>query len=220
MVIAMVSPTHPLPAEPAAHAAIELIRSGAMVPQRCHGSLESITDSERRALRPIGMTAHEVAVLTGALLTELFSVPGICIFQGVRSASADMPRIPHVISAGRRIVLVESVAWPPGQYAVTAGGRICCDGAYIGQSMHPLVNAVRHWREILPPGHRVKGLVVVHPAVGGCPGLPGAGTRDIVWTPADGAVDEIRTHLPRGREMPSISAVAALIAATAEEENR
>jgi hypothetical protein len=220
MVIAMVSPTHPFPAEPAAHAAIELIRSGAMVPQRCHGSLESITDSERRALRPIGMTAHEVAVLTGALLAELFSVPGICIFQGVRSANADMPRIPHVISAGRRIVLVESVAWPPGQYVVTAGGRICCDGAYIGQSMHPLVNAVRHWREILPPGHRVKGLVVVHPAAGGCPGLPGAGTRDIVWAHADGAVDEIRTHLPRGREMPSISAVAALITATAEEEHR
>jgi hypothetical protein len=220
MVIVMASPSHRLPAEPAAHAAIELIRSGATKPHRCHGSLESITDSERRALRPIGMTAREVAVLTGALLTELFTVPGICIFQGVRSAEADMPRIPHAISAGRCVVLVESVAWPPGQYVVTAGGRICCDGPYIGQSMHPLMNAVRHWREILPSGHRVKGLVVVHPAAEGCLGLPGAATRDIVWAHADDAVDEIRTHLPRGRQLASISAVAALITATAEEENR
>lgn len=190
------------------------------MPHHCHGSLESITDSERRALRPIGMTAHEVAVRTGGLLTELFTVPGICIFQGVRSANGDLPRIPHAISAGRRIVLVESVAWPPGQYVVTAGGRICCDGAYIGQSMHPLLNAVRHWREILPSDHRVRGLVVVHPAAEGCPGLPSASARDIIWAHAGDAVDEIRAHLPRGRQLASISAVAALIAATAEEENR
>jgi hypothetical protein len=216
MVIAMVRPTHRLTAEPDA---IELMRSGVTMPGRCHGSLESITDSERRGLRPIGMTAYEAAVLTGALLAELFAVPGICIFQGVRSTTADLPRIPHAVSAGRHIILVESVAWPPGRYVVTAGGRIHCDGAYIGQSMHPLMNAVRHWREILPAGHRVKGLVVVHPTAEGCLGLPAAGRRDIVWVHAAEAVGEIRTHLPRGRQLASISAVAALITAT-EEENR
>ncbi|HET9894561.1 MAG TPA: hypothetical protein VFQ44_06460 [Streptosporangiaceae bacterium] len=35
---------------------------------RSHGNLDSVTDSERRALRSIGTTAREVAVRTGDLL--------------------------------------------------------------------------------------------------------------------------------------------------------
>src|SRR5215470_11068945 len=95
----------------------------------------------------------------GALLTDLFALPGVRIFQGVRPAAADLPRIPHVISAGHRLVLVESVAWPPGRYAATAAGQIHCDGVYTGQSVLPLLTAVRHWRQALPRGHRVSALV-------------------------------------------------------------
>jgi hypothetical protein len=188
--------------------------------RRCHGSLDAITDSERRALRPIGATAHEVAARTGVLLAELFTLPDVRIFQGVRPAAADAPRIPHVISAGRQLVLIESVAWPPGRYAVTAVGGIHCDGVYIGQSVRPLIAAVRHWRETLPHGHQVSALVVVHPMAEGELALPAADARHLAWSCAGDAVRDIRAHLPRGRQPASIRAVAALVAATAEEENR
>jgi len=187
---------------------------------RWHGSLASITDSERRALRPIDITAHEAAVRTGDILTGLFALPSVHIFQGVRPTTVDLPRIPHAVSAGRQVVLVESVAWPPGRYVVTVGGRIYCDGTYIGQSARQLMAAVRSWRESLPSGHRVIGLVVVHSCAEGELALPRAVTRDIAWTHAGDAVAEIRARLPRRLDQASVRAVAALIAATAEEENR
>ena len=188
--------------------------------RRCHGSLDAITDSERRALRPIGATAHEVAARTGLLLADLFALPDVRIFQGVRPAAADLPRIPHAISAGRQLVLIESVAWPPGHYAATAAGRIHCDGMYIGQSVRPLIAAVRHWRETLSQGHQVSALVVVHPTTEGELALPAATARDLAWSCAGEAVRNIRAYLPRGRCTASIRAVAALVAATAEEEIR
>src|SRR5580704_7208889 len=162
-----------------------------VVPGRYHGSLDAITDSERRALRPIGTSAHEVAVRTGALLTDLLALPGVRIFQGVRPAAAeDLPRIPHAISAGRQLILVESVAWPPGQYAAKAAG------------------------------HRVGALVVVHPTTAGDLVLPASTTRDVAWTCASDAVRTIRARLPRGRQAVSMRAVATLFAATAGEECR
>ena len=191
-----------------------------MLSRRCHGNLDAITDSERRALRPIGTTVHEVAARTGVLLAELFALPGVRIFQGVRPTAADLPRIPHVISAGHRLVLVESVAWPPGRYVTRAAGRIHCDGMYIGQSARPLIAAVQHWRETLPRGHRISALVVVHATIEGDLVLPAASGRDLAWARASDAVPYIRAHLLRGRQAVSTRAVAALVAATAAEEKR
>jgi hypothetical protein len=185
--------------------------------RRCHGSLDAITDSERRALRPIGTTAREVAAWTGMLLANLFALPGVRIFQGVRASVADLPCTPHVVSAGRTLVLVESVAWPPGHYAATAAGRIHCDGVYIGQSVRPLITAVRLWWEALPRGHRVSAVVVVHPTTGGVLALPAPTRPDLGWTRAGDAVHDIKAHLPRRPQPASVSAVAALVAATAEE---
>jgi hypothetical protein len=195
-------------------------RPATALPGRCHGSLDVITDSERRGLRPIGTTAREVAARTGALLNDLLALPGVRIFQGVRpDAAPDMPRIPHAVSAGRQLILIESVAWPPGQYAARAAGRIHCDGTYTGQSVRPLINAVRHWRQTLPRGHRVSGLVVVYPTTAGRLTLPAPATRDLAWTRADDAVRVIHTRLPRGQPAVSMKAVAALFAATAPEES-
>jgi hypothetical protein len=195
-------------------------RLAAPLSRRFHGNLDTITDSERRALRPIGTTAYEVAARTGVLLADLFALPSVRIFQGVRPSAADMPRIPHAVSAGCRLVLVESVAWPPGMYAATAGGRIHCDGVYIGQSVCPLIAAVRHWRQLLPTGHRVSALVVVHRIAEGDLALPAGTARDLCWACAEDAVRDIRACLPRGRRAVSMRAIAALVAATAEEENR
>ncbi len=184
---------------------------------RCHGHLGTIIDSERRALRPIGSTAQEIAERTAALLCDLFALPGIHIFQGVRLMAADAPRISHVIIAGRQVVLVESVAWPPGRYAAEATGRIYCGGTYIGQSVRPLLDAVRYWRQILPSGHRVSALVVVHPTTAGDLALPPT-TRGLTWSHADDAVRDIRGRLTGVRQAISMKAVAALVAATAEDE--
>jgi hypothetical protein len=185
---------------------------------RCHGHLGTIIDSERRALRPIGTTAQEVAARTGALLADLFALPGVHIFQGVRPTPAGAPRISHAIIAGRQVVLVESVAWPPGRYAVMATGRIYCDGTYTGQSVRPLMDAVRYWREILSPGHRVSALVIVHPTTAGDLALPAATARGLAWARADDAVGDIRVRLSRVRQAISMKAVAALVAASAEDE--
>lgn len=193
---------------------------GSVVParlltRRCHGSLDAITDSERRALRPIGArTAHDVAVATGTLLAGLLVLPGVRIFQGLRPGAADTPRIPHAISAGRRLVLVESVAWPPGGYAASTAGQIHCDGVYIGQSVLPLITAVEHWRVILPAGHKVSACVIVHPTAPGALVLSPPGARDLSWAIADHAARTIRAQLPPGREAVSRKAVATLIAAT------
>jgi len=188
-----------------------------MLSRRCYGRLDAVTDSERRALRPIGLTAREVAIMTEALLTGLFTLPDVRIFRGVRPAGMDAPRIPHVISAGRRLVFIESVAWPPGRYVITESGQIYCDGVYIGQSVRPLIATARCWGETLPPGHRVSALVIVHPTAGGELALP-ATMEDLAWSRASDAVRDIRAHLLDERQATSMRAIAALIAATAQEE--
>lgn len=178
-----------------------------------HGSLDAITDSERRPLRPIGTTALDVAARTDVLLSSLVTAPEIRIFHGVRPASGSAPLISHAICVGRRLILVESVAWPPGWYDTETDGRINCDGVYIGQSAGPLVEAVVRWRALLPIGHRVKAVVVVHRSTDGDLRLPASG--EIGWVLAEDAVRDLRELLPHRRQT-SVRAVAALIAATAD----
>ena len=189
------------------------VGAAALLSGRWHGSLDAVTDSERRALRPIGAdTAHDVAAATGGLLAGLLAHPGVQVFQGVRPGPADAPCIPHVISCGCRLVLAESVAWPPGRYTASADGQIHCEGVYIGQSVRPLLAAAGHWRVALPAGHRVSAVVIVHLTAPGALALPAA-IPGLSWTTADDAVDSIRVQLPAGPEAASMTAVATLIAA-------
>lgn len=181
--------------------------------QRCHGSLDSIVDSEKRPLRPIGTSAADVARRTGALLAELTTVRGVRIFRGVRPPDSRMPPTTHAIIAGRAIILVESVAFPAGAYEIAADGRIWCDGVYIGQSVAPLSAAVRQWRTVLPSGHRIEALIVVHSTAGSGCELPDASPPGMAWVRAADTVREIRGRIPRWRPV-SRRAVAALVAAT------
>jgi hypothetical protein len=205
-------------AAPAGRTPREAARARPTVPAlllagRYHGSLDAISDSGRRALRPIGASAYEVAVRTGTLLADLLALPGVRIFQGIRPVSADEPPIPHAVNAGRRIVLIDSVAWPPGRYSAAVTGRIYCDGIYIGQSARPLMAAVGYWRQILPRT-RVSALVVVHSTGTGRELALPAATPDLAWARAADAARDIRTRLLRGRGRVSRNAVAALAAAT------
>ena len=181
---------------------------------RSYGTLDVITDSERRSLRPIGMTAHEAAVRTGRLLVGLLPLPGIRIFQGVRSPVAGTPPVPHVVSVGTHLVFVESVAWPAGRYAIATAGQIHCDGVYTGQSVQSLIATVRHWQETLPADYAVSALVVVHSVNDGELVLPCPDDSGIGWARPSDAVPRIRSCMPPGRQSPGMRAVAALVAAT------
>jgi hypothetical protein len=189
--------------------------SPTLLKQRYHGTLGAITDSERRSLRPITATAYEVAACTGELLADLIAIPSVRIFHGVRPAGADLPPIPHAITAGRQLIFIESVAWPPGRYETAESGRIHCDGTYIGQSVRPLIATVRHWRKILPKSHQVSAMIVVH-ASGGDVTLPTAMSGDLAWVHAHDAARDIRERILCGRQSLSRNLVAALISATVD----
>jgi hypothetical protein len=128
-----------------------------------------------------------------------------------------VPPFPHVVSAGSRLVFVESVTWPPGRYTTTAAGLVHCDGVYIGQSVRTLIAAVRKWRDDLPADHEVSALVVVHVTTDGELVLPDATGSGISWTCAGDAVSAVRARLSHRTEPVSLTAVAALIAATTED---
>lgn len=208
------------PADPNADLIHSSPRAPAAVPpalleQRCHGNLDAITDSDRRALRSIASSAHEVAAGTGGLLAELIDIPGVRIFHGVRIEGADLPPIPHAISAGRRLVLIESVAWPPGHYETEADGRIYCDGIYIGQSVRQFIEAAGLWKKILPERYQVTAMIVVH-CCGGAIRLPATSADPLAWARAEDAADAIRRYLPSSKEGISRNLLAALISATAD----
>jgi hypothetical protein len=184
-----------------------------LMARRYHGTLDSITDSSHHHLRSIRASAYEVAMRTDRLLTELTAVPGVRIFQGLHPAHADGPRIPHAISSGRRLLLVESVAWPPGRYVAAADGRIFSDGSYIGQSVDQLMTAVRQWQRLMPVTHRVGALVVVHPTNGEPQSLPTPG-GELSWSRAADVVQDVRARLLRPGHRVSRSVVVVLSAAT------
>ncbi len=185
-----------------------------MLERRCHGNLDAITDSERRSLRPIATTAYQVATRTSALLADLVAIPSVRIFHGVRPAGTDLPLTSHAIASGRRLILIESVAWPPGHYGTTTDGRIHCDGTYIGQSIGPLIDSMRHWRQMLPKRHHVSALVVVHGPAEGDMTLPADSPPDWMFVSADDATRVIRQQVGCGRVPVSRFLVSALIKAT------
>ena len=188
---------------------------GPALEQRYFGNLNAITDSEQRPLRPIGSTAREVAARTGVLLTDLAADPSVRIFHGVRPGDPSLPLVPHAISAGRRLVLVESVAWPPGRYEADPDGRILCDGTYIGQSVQALRTVARQWAGLLPRNHRVMAAVVVHRTAKGEITLPAGGPKDLTWVLADNAIAELWPCIAGGGRSVSRNAVVTLMAATA-----
>ncbi|MBB5112520.1 hypothetical protein FHU28_002359 [Micromonospora echinospora] len=123
-----------------------------------------VADGEHRSLRSIYATTRQTATRTAMLLAGLTDLPGVRIFQGIRTADGSAPPLPHAVSRGRHLILVESVAWPGGWYGAAPDGRIHCDGVYIGRSIGPLSTAVNWWSRQLPGGHRVSAMVVVHPS--------------------------------------------------------
>ena len=161
---------------------------------RRYGSLEGLTDSERRPLRPIGSSAREVAARTGRLLSTLRATPGVRVCAGFRIAAGHQP-IGFAVIAGTQIVLVESVAWPRGTYSTAPDGRVLCDGIYIGQSVRPLVTAVRRLRRTRTHRNWVSAVIVVHPYGPGPVALPETAPAALTWLRPGDAAEHIGRFL-------------------------
>ena len=155
------------------------------------GSLDGLTDSERRRLRPIGMSVREVAARTGALLGRLADLPGVQLFACVR-VTTELPPIGHMVRTGSHVLLIESVAWPRGAYTTGPDGGVLCEGTYIGQSVQQLIGSVRRLRCGMPR-HRVGAVVVVHPSGAGRLALPATTPAELTWL----GPDEVAGHIGR-----------------------
>jgi hypothetical protein len=182
---------------------------GAFLPdRRTYGDL-SAADDDHRALRPVGVGCREVAARTDDVLAALTEIPSVRIFRGIRPTGARRSVAAHAVSAGRLLVLVESVAWPPGTYTVDAAGRVRCGEHLIGQSTRPLAAAVRALRVVLPFDHRVTAVVAVGRSGAGDYRLP-ADTRLMSWVFADELGDRLYQQLRRYPRTVSRHTIAAL----------
>jgi hypothetical protein len=176
--------------------------------RRWHGDLTAISADEHRALRPIGMARADAVRRTEDLLRPLTDIPSVRIFRGVRPAASAA----FAVTAGRLVLIVEPVAWPPGRYVMDATGQLRCDGRFIGQSAGPLAAGVTALRTRLPRTHRVRALVAVHPIADGAFVLP-VPTKEMAWILARDLPTTMRTELARHPRTVSRHIIAALVPA-------
>jgi hypothetical protein len=153
-------------------------------------------DNALRPLRPIGVSTSEVVARTGRVLARLTDRPGVQLVSNMPVAGTPAP-VTHALSAGRLILFVESVAWPAGTYSTTADGGVLCDGVYIGQSVLPLLDAVRQARRTLPDDYQIGGVVVVHPSLPAAPTLPATGPVELSWIPPARLASRMQRRLRR-----------------------
>lgn len=182
-----------------------------MLHQLRHGDLAAVAADDSRPLRPVGMAVAEVVARTDALLGRLSAIPSVRIFQGVRPPGAPRPVASHAVSAGRLLILVESVAWPPGDYRTDATGRVRCDGQSIGQSIEALRDGVRTCGALLPRTHQVCAFVVVHRVGDGEYTLP-QDTRYVRFMLADDLAGTLEARITREPARVSRHTIAVLTA--------
>lgn len=182
---------------------------GPAVPdRRTYGDL-SAADDDHRALRPVGAGCLEVAARTDGTLAALTEIPSVRIFRGIRPTGARRSVAAHAVSAGRLLILVESVAWPPGTYTLDTLGGVHCGEHPIGQSAQPLTAAVRALRVVLPVDHRVSAVVTVRRSGPGAYQLP-ADTRLVSWVFAEELGGFLYSRLRKYPRTVSRHTIAAL----------
>lgn len=168
-------------------------------------------DNPAPPLRSIGPNSRTVADRTHAQLAAPAADAGAVFFGAVRLSVAPAMAAPAMV-AGRLVVFVATVHWPPGCYAIGGDDRVYCDGVYTGQSVGPLRDALAQWRARLPWRHQVAAMVIVHPYGPGSYDLPSSDGAELEWAMADVALDRLRDRLRHGGR-PSRRAVRALAAA-------
>lgn len=101
--------------------------------------------------------------LTGELLANYVTrIPSARIFHSLQwpgSATAD---VDHAVLCGKRLVLIDSKRWPPGDYTYVADGSLLRAGRpFLGSDIR-LANAVAAYQRLLPRCD-VHGVVLIHP---------------------------------------------------------
>lgn len=182
--------------------------------QRWHGDLTTVSADEYGALRPIGMARADAVRRTEELISPLTDIPSVRIFRGVHLGGPDRTVAAFAVTAGKLVLIVEPVAWPPGHYLIDATGQVRCDCRFIGQSAGPLAAGVAALRARLPRTHRVRALVAVLPIADGAFVLP-VPTKEVAWTLARELPITMRTELARHPRTVSRHIIAALAHAPA-----
>jgi hypothetical protein len=107
---------------------------------------------------------RELAVrLTGDLLARyLADIPAARVFHQVTWPGTEFPEVDHAVLCGHRLVLIDSMIWPPGRYSVDRQGYVQRDGKSFGGGALVLGEAARAF-QLLLPRLEVRGVVVLWP---------------------------------------------------------
>jgi hypothetical protein len=157
--------------------------------------------------------------LTGELLEHYVTrIPSARIFHSLRwpgSATAD---VDHVVLCGKRLVLIDTKRWPPGEYTFAAdGGLLRAGRPFLGSDIR-LANAVAGYQRLLPRCD-VHGVVLIHPNRPGAVTVPEGGwTRTRVLT-AHGFLTQTCAWLAEESVLIDTRAVALLWSMTNDPDS-
>lgn len=105
--------------------------------------------------------------LTAELLERyLTRLPNVRIFHGLAWPGSVFADIDHAVLADRRLVLIESKTWLPGDYGADEDGTLWRDDRLFRGGATRLPEAIEAYRELLP-GLEVRGALIVYPSRAG-----------------------------------------------------
>lgn len=135
---------------------------------------------------------RELAVrLTGDLLARyLTDIPAARVFHQVTWPGTDYPEVDHAVLCGHRLVLIDSMIWPPGKYSVDRQGYVQRDGKSFGGGALVLGEAARAF-QLLLPRLEVRGVVVLWPETADRTASNTWEGTDVAVTDAEGFVREV-----------------------------
>ncbi len=112
-----------------------------------------------------GTEPDEIAErLTARLLAEhLTRIPGVRVFHGLAAeAGSVFADVDHAVLCGRRLVLVESKLWLPGDYEVPESGDVLRNGHLFRGGTVRLPALISAYRALLPDVD-IRGALLVYP---------------------------------------------------------
>ncbi|GAA5118271.1 nuclease-related domain-containing protein [Haloechinothrix salitolerans] len=118
--------------------------------------------------------------LTGELLEHyLTRIPSARIFHSLKWPGSSTADVDHAVLCGRRLILIDSKRWTPGNYTLTADNIALRAGRPFFGSEVRLPCAVAAYQRLLPRCD-VHGIVLIHPNRNGAVTIsahPGAGVQ-------------------------------------------
>lgn len=123
----------------------------------------------RRAAVESGLLGE---ALTGELLEHYVTrIPSARIFHSLAWPGSARADVDHAVLCGRRLVLVDSKRWEPGDYTFTTEGNLLRAGRPFLGSQIRLPDAIAAYQRLLPQCD-VHGVVLIHPNRQGTVSIP------------------------------------------------